>query len=180
MLILTVPGTEFFNEELEEFVTVGETQLQLEHSLVSLSKWESEWEKPYLGKDKKTTQEVLSYIEAMCLTPDVPPEVFASLSEENYQEINDYMHAKKTASWIRESPSPSSTTETITSELIYYWMITLDIPLEAQHWHLNRLLMLIRVVNHKNTPPKKKSPGELAAERRAMNQKRREEYGTTG
>lgn len=179
MLIITVPGHELYNEESEQFVSVGEVRLELEHSLASLSKWESEWEKPFLGKEAKSTEEINSYIKHMCLTPNVPPEVFLRFSQQNLQELNDYLNAKMTATWFSNAPGKPSS-EIITAELVYYWMIALQIPFECQHWHLERLFTLIKVVNLKNSPAKKKPRADLAAERRALNEQRKQQYGTKG
>lgn len=180
MLTITVPGSEFYDQELKEFVTVGEQQLVFEHSLVSLSKWESFWEKPFLGKGDKTTEEVKAYIQCMCLTPDVPPEVFSRLSKDNFEAINDYINAKMTATWFREVVPNRPSSETITSELIYYWMVAMAIPFTCETWHLERLFTLIKVVNLKNSPAKKMSPGAAAAQRRALNQERRAMYKSEG
>jgi len=180
VLSITVSGDDFYDEESQEFVSVGDTQLELEHSLVSLSKWESFREKPFLVKGEKTPEEISFYIECMCLTPNVPPEVFARLSRENLQEINEYLNAKMTATWFSETPKSRSNPEVITSELIYYWMIALNIPFECQHWHIERLFTLIKVANVKNSPKKKMPRASAAAERRRINQRNRERLGTSG
>lgn len=180
MLSITVPGHELFNDETEEFVTEGDVRLELEHSLASLSKWESLWEKPFLGGVEKSTEEATSYIKCMCLTPDIPPEVFLRLSQQNLQEINDYINAKMTATWFKEVAKSRNAPEIITAELIYYWMIALQIPFETQYWHLERLFTLIKVVNLKNAPVKKTPRADLAAQRRELNAKRKAEYGTKG
>lgn len=180
MLSITVPGDEFFDDSSQEFVTVGEVPLVLEHSLTSLSKWESLWEKPFLGKDEKSTEEINSYIQCMCLTPDVPPEVFARLSQRNLQEINEYLNAKMTATWFKEVTNTKASSEIITAELIYYWMVEFQIPFECQDWHLNRLFTLIKVVNIKRSPTKKMPRADLAAQRRELNAKRRAEMGSKG
>jgi len=180
MLTVKVPmSEELFNEETNEFVD-GETYtLQLEHSLVSMSKWESFFEKPFLGPDAKTYEETTWYIEAMTLTPNVPPEVFRNLSQENHDQINTYINAKMTATWFKAEPSKRQT-EIITAEIIYYWMITLQIPFECQSWHLNRLMTLVQVINQKNAPQKKLSPKDVAARNRRLNEERLKQYGTRG
>lgn len=180
MLTIVVLGDEFYDEETNEFSTVGDFVLELEHSLVSLSKWEAKYEKPFLGKGKKTKEEVFGYLQEMVLTPNVPENVFFRLSEENFEQINAYIEAKNSATTFGELPKERGTGETITSELIYYWMISLNIPFECETWHLNRLFSLIRVCGIKSSPPKKMSKTEIAARNRALNAKRRTQLGSSG
>jgi hypothetical protein len=179
MLKIVVGGEEMFDEDTETFIKQGGTSIELEHSLVSLSKWESKFEKPFLGKVEKTPEEVIGYIEAMILG-EVPEGIISKLSEANITEINDYIDAKMTATWFREAPGAPQTREVITSELIYYWMIAFEIPWEAQTWHLNRLFTLIRVCNLKQAKPKKMSRSEAAARQRDLNAQRRAQLGTKG
>ncbi len=179
MLKIVVGGDEMFDEGTETFVRQGGTVVELEHSLVSLSKWESKFEKPFLGKDEKTGEEVLGYIEAMILN-EVPEGILSKLSDDNVAEINKYIDAKMTATWFREAPGAPQTREVITSELIYYWMIAFEIPWEAQYWHLNRLFTLVRVCNLKQAKPKKMSRSEAAARQRELNAQRRAQLGTKG
>ena len=180
MLTIVVLGVEMFDEQTQEFVTRDDVTLDFEHSLVSLSKWESKHEKPFLGKGDKTSEEVLDYIKIMTLTPDVPDEVYLKLSEDNVLAINSYIDAKMTATWFSEAPGAPSSRDVITAELIYYWMITFQIPFECETWHLNRLFTLIRVCNIKQAKPKKMSRSEMAARNRELNAQRRQQLGTKG
>ena len=181
MLTVLVPMTDddVWDESTQRFLIPETFELQLEHSLVSLSKWESFFEKPFLGPDDKTFEESEWYIKAMTMTPNVPPEVFLRFSRSNLEEIKKYIDAKQTATWFKAEQSRRQT-EIITAEIIYYWMISLKIPFECQHWHLNRLMTLIQVINQKNTPAKKMTPRENMARQRQLNAERLAKLGTTG
>ena len=180
MLTITVGGTESFDEATQQFVTVDGVDLQLEHSLVSLSKWESEFEKPFLGTEEKTPEELLGYVKAMVLTPEVPEEVFLKLSTKNFEAINEYINAKRSATWFNEAPGAPKSREVVTSELIYYWLTVFQIPFEVENWNLNRLFTLIRVCNVKSAKPKKMSRSEMAERNRQLNQQRKEQLKTRG
>ncbi|SRR5580765_2324374 len=180
MLMIVVPGVEMFDEQSQEFITIDDVTLELEHSLISLSKWESIYEKPFLGKDDKTSEEVLGYVRAMTLTPNVPEEVFLKLSESNITAINEYIDAKMTATWFNEPPGAPKSRDVITAELIYYWMVEFRIPFECENWHLNRLFTLIRVCNIKQSKPQKMSRSEIAARNRELNRQRKAQLGTKG
>lgn len=180
MLEINIPAVELFDENTNRFIYSGGANLQLEHSLASLSKWESKWEKAFLGPGQRTTEEVIDYVRVMNQTPGVDPKVFDNITPEQMSVINTYMDAKMTATWFNERPSKAPARETITAELIYYWMGSHNIWLECQHWHLNKLLTLIKVFNQKNAPEKKRSPREIMEERRRLNEQRLREHGTTG
>ena len=180
MLQINVPAREFFDEVNERFINVKETALTLEHSLVSLSKWEQKWCKPFLGKDDKTNEEILDYIKCMTLTQNVDPNVYLALSNENITMIREYIDNPHTATTIKENPNAPKSHEIVTSELIYYWMIALNIPFECQKWHLNRLLTLIKVCNIKNAPPKKMSQHQLLSRNAALNAARRQKLHSKG
>ncbi|MBP5596556.1 MAG: hypothetical protein J6Y02_14315 [Pseudobutyrivibrio sp.] len=180
MLHIIIPAQEYYDERTETFVNTKEITLTLEHSLVSVSKWESKWCKPFLSKDAKTPEETLDYIKCMTLTQNVPPETYNYLSNENISEIKKYIEDPHTATFINEGPGGSKSREVITSELIYYWMTALNIPWESQKWHLNRLLMLIRVCNVKNQPKKKMSQRELMSRNAALNAARKQKLHSKG
>ena len=180
MLQITVPGIELWDEEAQEFIYSKEQTLQLEHSLISLSKWESKWCKPYISKKDKTYEEVLDYIKCMTLTPNVKPEVYKCLTEENIDAIQKYIKAPMTATYISDNKNGGGSREPVTSELIYYWMISLNIPIEFQKWHLSRLITLIKVCNIKNAPPKKMGRRALMSRNAALNASRRKRLNTKG
>ena len=180
MLRITVPAAEYFDESRQMFIQKKEQTLQLEHSLVSLSKWEAKWKKAFLGKEEKTLEETLDYIRCMTITQNVDPEVYTRLTNANIKEINEYIGDPMTATTYRKENPGHPSRETITSELVYYWMIANNIPPEYQKWHLNRLLTLIRVCTIKNTPTKKRGKSEIMRQNAALNAARRKKLGTTG
>ena len=179
MLTIHVPMTELFDEANNQFIVNEACTLELEHSLVSLSKWESALEKPFLGPTEKTESETLAYVEAMIISPVVPPKVIEQLTSEHLDLVNEYINAKMTATWFADEPTQINR-ETITAELIYYWMVAHGIPFECQTWHLNRLITLIRVCNKKSAPPKKMSKQDIAARNRKLNEERRAQLNTKG
>lgn len=182
MLRITIPGSaELWDEEKEEFLPPTKSQtIQLEHSLVSLSKWESKWNKAFLSRKEKTDEETMDYVRCMCVTRDVDPSAFYRLTPENIKEINDYIAAPMTATYFRDEKIMGHSRDTVTSELIYYWMIALNIPFECQKWHLNRLFALIKVCNIKNSPAKKMSKSDIARQQAELNAARRKKYNTKG
>lgn len=180
MLKITIPGQEFWDEEKEAFINTKGAALQLEHSLVSLSKWESKWHKPFLGNGDKTVEETVDYIRCMTLTQNVNPSVYDFITNEIIGQVSDYIDDSMTATWFSKEDKGSPNREVITAELIYYWMIALNIPFECQKWHLNRLLTLIRVCNVKNAPPEKLSQKEIAKRNAAINAARRKARKSKG
>ena len=175
MLEIDVVTGESFNEMTTEFV-METTRIRLEHSLVSVSKWEAVWEVSFLGKKEKTNKQMLSYIELMLIDDDLSPEVFQRLIDKHLKEIKDYVAAPMTATKLHTDLNAPGSREVITSELIYYWMISMNVPVEFEHWHLNRLITLIRVINLKNSPKKRMS----LSERRALNRARLSQHNTHG
>ena len=180
MLTITVPEMELWDECNQEFIFTKGGDLQLEHSLVSLSKWESKWCKPFFSKQEKTREETIDYIRCMTLTRNVSPNIYRCLTAKNIQDINAYIEAPMTATWFTNDKNKSGSREQITSELIYYWMIALNIPFECQKWHINRLLTLIKVCSIKNQPSKKMSRREIMSRNAALNAARRRQLGTHG
>ena len=186
MLVITIPATkpaEYYDESKEEFVYkpgMKEQTLQLEHSLVSLSKWGSKWCRPFLSKPPATVEETIDYIKCMTITKNVDPEVYNNLTEENIDQIKAYINAPMTATTFYDEKNTKQNRETVTSELIYYWMIALQIPSDYEKWHINRLLTLIRVCNIKNQPPKKRSRREIMSRNAALNAARKRQLNTNG
>lgn len=180
MLQITIPSRELWDEKTNEFITTKEYVLQLEHSLVSISKWESKWNKVFLSKEEKSYEETIDYIKCMTITQNIPDDAYRGITKSNVDKIDAYISAPMTATWFTKDKPAGGSREQITSELIYYWMIALNIPFECQKWHLNRLLTLIRVCNVKNTPPKKMSKRSLMQRNAALNAARRKQYNTTG
>lgn len=180
MLTLRVGATDVFNDETQTFESQGGIELQLEHSLVSLSKWESIHEKPFLDSKDKTPEELLSYVDCMLLSPNPPGDFLLRLSKDNFEEINAYIDRKMTATWFSEIEPKTRNREVVTSELVYYWMTVFHIPFECETWHLNRLFTLIRICNIKQDKPKKMSRAEVARRNRELNEKRKREMGTKG
>ena len=182
MLKITVPRVEGFDEVRNMFVDyIPETTLQLEHSLLSLSKWEAKWKKPFLSQNEdnpRTQEEMIDYIRCMTLNT-VDPKVYDHIPSEVMAKIIKYIEDPMTATTFSDNNKKNSR-EIITSEIIYYWMISLTIPFECQKWHLNRLLALIRVCSIKNQPPKKMSAKEIMTRNKALNAQRRAKLNTRG
>ena len=179
---ITIPSVELWDEQKQEFSYTTEQTIVIEHSLVSISKWEAKWCKPFLNsKEEKTTEETIDYIKCMTITQNVDPKVYDYLTNNNITEVNQYIDAPMTATWFsKENNKSGLQREQITSELIYYWMIALNIPMECQKWHLNRLFTLIKICNIKNQPAKKRSRKDIMRRNAALNAARRKKLNTKG
>lgn len=172
MLKITIPENELFDEQRNEFISIKETTICLEHSLVSISKWESKYKKPFLSKEPKTKTETIDYIKFMTITQNVDPMVYYFISGENIKKINDYIENPMTATIINDRSNKGGE-KVITSELIYYWMVALNIPFKCEKWHLNRLITLIRICDIKNRQDNKMNTRQTADYHRAVNAARR-------
>lgn len=179
MLRIHIQTAEAYDEESSQFVSQG-VDLDLEHSLDSLSKWEAKFRKAFLSDEEKTAEETIWYITTMILTPDYPPDILHLLTEDHVRQINEYINKTPTATTIQREQKRSGVKEKITYEVIVHWMVSLNIPMECQYWHLGRLFTLIEVANIKNTPQKKLSRREVMERNRALNEKRMAELGTRG
>lgn len=182
MLLVKIQAKELWDEKNQVFISIKEQTLSLEHSLVSISKWESKWHKSFINTKEKTNEETLDYIRCMTITQNVDNIVYKILSQKNIDEVREYIENPMTATWFNDKKDGNQPIkkEVITSELIYYWMISLDIPFECQRWHLNRLLTLIRVCNIKNKSPKKMGKKETLSNNAALNAARKKQLGTSG
>lgn len=180
MLQIVIPALEYWDEKKEMFVSEKEQVLQLEHSLISLSKWESKWCKSFLSTKELSREENMDYIRCMTITKNVSPDTYKRLTNQHIDQINEYIKAPMTATTFREGRGAKGRKRIITAELIYYWMITFNIPVEFQKWHLNRLLTLIRVCEIENSPKKKQSANDILRENAALNAARKAQLKTKG
>ena len=183
MIQITIPFVEFYDEVNNEFITIEEQTLTLEHSLASLAKWESEWCKPFLSNEKLTTEESLDYIRCMTLTENVPPDVYMAIPDSAIKKVSEYIARPMTATWFsdRDKKGKKANKRPVTAEIIYHWMIALHVPPEYEKWHLNRLLTLIRVCDEENKPPnKKKSTNNILNDYAALNNARKQKLKTKG
>lgn len=183
MLKIQLEQNEFYDEKNKKFIYVPELTIELEHSLLAVSKWESKYQVPFLdrGQSSKTQDQIMDYIEAMILKPEDPGEVMPYLSSQDISKINRYIESKESATTFGEMPEQGTARgETITSELIYYWMVAFNIPFECESWNLNRLFSLIKICNIKNSPKKKMAKHSIASRNREINAARRAQYNTSG
>lgn len=180
MLRLIIDGQEVFNENDNSFTSFDDVVLDLEHSLLSLSKWESIYKKPFLSSEKKSPEEIFGYLKAMVITPNVDLDVLYRCSQKDIDRIQEYIDSSESATTFGVMPERRGPGEVITSELIYYWMVAFTIPFECEYWHLNRLFSLIKICNIKNSKPKKISRTEMAMRNRELNERRKRELNTKG
>lgn len=180
MLRIIIEGDESFNNETQTFETFNDVVLDLEHSLISLSKWESKHQKPFLAIGVKTSKEILDYLKVMVITSEVDLDALYRCSQKNVDKIQAYIDSSQSATTFGMMPEHRGPGEVITSELIYYWMVSFNIPFDCQYWHLNRLFSLIRICNIKNSKSENMPRNEIAQRNRELNAKRKEELGTTG
>lgn len=178
MLEVLIEGCEQYDESINSFIQIKSQTLKLEHSLLSISKWESKWHKPFVNKETKTTEEVIDYIKCMTIN-NVDDAIYKCIDDNVFKIINEYISDSMTATTFNDINSGSSR-EIITSEIIYYWMIAHNIPFECEKWHLNRLLTLIKVCNNKNNPGKKMSRSEIIQRNKELNNKRRMAMNSKG
>lgn len=179
MLTVVIPESELFDSNNNEFIQVKEQTLVLEHSLVSLAKWESKWKKSYLHSNK-TWGEELDYIRCMTITKNVNPTVYQNISRSTAKQINEYINDPMTATTFKQHNGVVGRQEIITAEIIYYWMVSFNIPFECQKWHLNRLLALINVCGIKASPEKKMSQQEVYTQNRDLNELRKKQLHSKG
>lgn len=180
MLQLVIPKREYYDQAKGEFVYCKEQTLTLEHSLISISKWEAKWKKPFLGKEPKTYEESVDYVRCMTLNTNADPNAYLGLTQKQFDQISKYIDDPMSATWFNEQEKKGNSRQVVTSELIYYWMVAFQIPFECQKWHLNRLLTLVRICEIKNQPSKKMKKHDLYSRNRALNAARRRNLGTSG
>ena len=181
MLSITIGDADFYDEKLGKFITVKGKTLQLEHSLVSVAKWESKWKKPFLSVKDKTREETLDYIKFMTITQNVDPLLYTLINNDQLKQISEYINDPMTATTFKKQEGKGVSRRVLTSEDIYYYMTALQIPFDpCQKWHFNRLLTLIRVCNDEQQPKKKMKKADIAHQRRGLNAARRARYHTRG
>lgn len=179
MLSVTIPEAEYFDSEKNEFIVIQEQHLRLEHSLVSVSKWEAKWQIPFLSKKPKTREQSVDYIRLMTITQNVNPLVYEYIPDSIMAEVQAYIENPMSATVIKTQPKPGGQ-KVITSEVIYYWMTAFNIPHEYEKWHFNRLMTLIEICNIENTPKKKMSRNAVYQRNNALNEARRAQAHSKG
>jgi hypothetical protein len=180
MLEITIPAADLYDEARNEFIQTREQTLKLEHSLISISKWESKWKIPFLSNKNYTPEQSLDYIRCMTITQNVNPLVYLVIPAPVVEQVNSYLEDSMTATTLKSPPGGKSNRRIVTSELIYYWMLTLGISIECEKWNLNRLLTLIGVCNAENAPKKKMSTSDSIARAMALSNSRKSQLHSRG
>ena len=179
-LTVKIPAKDLYDPKSNRFISVKDTTITFEHSLISISKWEAKWHKPYLSKEQKTPEEQFDYLRCMCLTRNVDPNAFYALDSASVKSIADYIADPMTATTFRHQDKRGGS-EILTNEVIYFYMANFQIPFDpCEKWHLNRLLTLIEVASIKNQPPKKMGKRDMLNQRAALNAQRRAKFNTRG
>ena len=182
MLEISIPDLEYFNDQTDEFGVIKGQTILLEHSLLSLAKWESRHHKPFLSDSKSnphTQEEMIDYIRCMTITKNVNPVIYYAIDNDLYSVIQEYIDDPMTATWFSDD-NKSSGQSVITNEVIYYYMTALNIPFECEKWHLNRLMTLIGVCARKSSPPKKMTKEEVYSKYQELNEQRKRKLHTSG
>ena len=188
LLEITIPSRQLYDEGSNTLLTFKGATIKLEHSLLSVSKWESKWKKPFLDdKRTKTVEESIDYVRCMTITQSVDTLAYLCLSQKNMEDISSYMNDTQTATWFSKVEEAKlkrksrTSGRKVTSELIYYWMSQLNLPFDVcEKWHINRLMTLINIANLENQGSPKMSPQEAARYRQALNESRKAQYHTKG
>lgn len=189
MLNIDIPKGKEWDDDLQKFVSHDELHLSLEHSLISISRWESKWHKPFLDDKEKTEEELFDYIRCMCVTQNVTIDKIKELPKEAVAQINQYINDEYTGThftdYRKNQKNRNSRNEIMSSERIYYSMIAYNIPFSCEKWHLSRLMTLIRVCQFEaeRQDPKSKnkmSLNDIYARNRALNEQRRKAWHTKG
>lgn len=187
MLELTIKDDELWDEENMRFIVIRGRTLRLEHSLVSISKWEKKWKKSFLKcleKNDLNIEQTIDYIKCMTLDKNVDDSVYNGLTNDHIQKVNEYISDPQTATHVPQRPEemnkPRGGGDVLTSEMIYFYMISYQIPVEFEKWPLNRLMTLIKICDIKNNPPKKMSAAALAKRNTSINAARRAALNTKG
>lgn len=187
MIEITIPKGQIVDDETGNvYRAEKDWTLVLEHSLISVQKWEAKWHVAFLNRGTRTFEQTIDYLRCMTLTPNVPEEIYYCIPEKEMKKVLDYVDDPMTATRVNDDSESQRGfgrkigREVVTAEVIYYWMISLNIPAEYKKWHLNQLLTLIRVINAKNQPKKKRRMKDVLEEYRAINEANKARFHTEG
>lgn len=179
---VTIPDQEMWDSEKNEFVYVKGCTIRMKHSLLSISKWEMTWKKPFLKPGYvMTEEETLDYYRCMTITQNVDPGIYRYIPTSEQEKINKYIETPMSA-YIPQNKKSGGVKHTFVSEHIYYWMTAANIPQSYEKWHLSRLLNLLEIAANENDPKKSKkmSRGEIYKQNQELNSARRKALGTHG